>query len=507
MGKSLVLREIERKLEVPAGWKVPALHGVDGVGKVRRLAPLTLTATYYDTDDLRLARHHITLRMRTGGADDGWHLKLPAGDDATRDEVHLPLATPGTPPRELVWLVIAYTRGAPLSPVATLVNTRRPFAVSAHDGSPLAEITDDHVTVERDGRITERFREVEVEAAPDRNAADLDELVAALLATGATAGSFASKAGRALGSAATRPPDVGVAPTLRRASSAADVLRSYLVAEVTAVQVADLAVRRHLDDSVHQMRVAVRRLRSALKVFGSLFDQEWADHLRRELGGLAEVLGPARDAEVVYQHLLRLLPGTCSESAREVVRWAWQERARAAARDLHEVMCEPRYIALLDALVEAAAAPHYSPAAQGRAAEVLVAPVHEAWHDFALRAKALHRHGPDEPWHDARIRAKRARYAVEAVTPVFGTGAGHFAHTLAQVTDLLGEHQDASVSAAALAELAHGHGVGVEAVASLRRARRRAREQVDDARATFLAAWPDLAHEAHRAWLHGHHAR
>lgn len=508
MGQSLVLREIERKFEVPNGWKLPALDGVDGVvGRVRRGRPMTLTATYYDTDDLRLARHRITLRCRTGGTDDGWHLKLPTTDDATRDEVHLPLSTPGDPPRPLVWQVLGYTRGAVLAPVATLVNARRPHEVFDREDAPLAEITDDHVTVERDGRVTERFREVEVEAAPGRSLADLDELVDALLAADARPGAFASKAARALGPAALSPPDVGAPARLHADSTAAAAMRAYLAAQVAALQENDLGARRHLDDSVHQMRVAVRRLRTALKVFAPVFDEEWADWLRRELAGLGEVLGPVRDAEVVQCHLLRLLPGKNAEGAREVVRWAWLERARPAAHALAEVLHEPRYVALLDALVEAATAPHLTPAAHGPATAVLAPLVDDSWHEFALRAERLRRQGPDAPWHDARIRAKRVRYAAEAVAPIFGDDAARFARRLAKATEVLGDHQDASIAADALAELAHAHGVGSEAAAALRRARRRAREQVDDARDHFLEAWPGLAREAHRAWLLGHRAR
>ncbi|NMD25708.1 MAG: CYTH domain-containing protein, partial [Actinobacteria bacterium] len=87
-------REIERKLDVPARFRLPSLSGAgNGIGEVHRQPTLRLTAAYYDTADLRLARHRITLRRRTGGGDDGWHLKLPHVDEATRDEVQLPLRT------------------------------------------------------------------------------------------------------------------------------------------------------------------------------------------------------------------------------------------------------------------------------------------------------------------------------------------------------------------------------------------------------------------------------
>ena len=64
-----------------------------------------MSATYFDTEDLDLNRHKITLRRRVGGDDEGWHLKLPVRKD-TRQELHAPLdegdtgsVPPGSPLR------------------------------------------------------------------------------------------------------------------------------------------------------------------------------------------------------------------------------------------------------------------------------------------------------------------------------------------------------------------------------------------------------------------------
>ena len=54
---------------------------------------------------------------------------------------------------------------------------------------------------------------------------------------------------------------------------------------------------------------------------------------------------------------------------------------------------------------------------------------------------------PDAALHAVRIRAKRCRYAAEATIPVFGTPAQRFARAIADVQDVLGEHQDAVVAA------------------------------------------------------------
>src|SRR3954452_3103354 len=122
-------REVERKYEIPARFHLPDLAEVPGVVAVDRPVEHHLTATYYDTPQLRLARHRVTLRRRTGGTDAGWHVKRPDGADA-RTETGLPLdgGDPGSVseavPAELADSVRALSRGDELRPVAR-VRTRR----------------------------------------------------------------------------------------------------------------------------------------------------------------------------------------------------------------------------------------------------------------------------------------------------------------------------------------------------------------------------------------------
>ena len=82
--------EIERKYDVSPETVFPSLAEVVGVARVGQPAEHELTAVYLDSEALVLASRGVTLRRRTGGDDEGWHLKLPAGAD-TRTEVRLPL--------------------------------------------------------------------------------------------------------------------------------------------------------------------------------------------------------------------------------------------------------------------------------------------------------------------------------------------------------------------------------------------------------------------------------
>ena len=81
--------ERETKLDVGPGFRLPGFDGVrDGVEAVREEPQRTRT-TYWDTEDLRLARWGPSLRYRDG---QGWTLKLPAGEEEgalSREEIEV----------------------------------------------------------------------------------------------------------------------------------------------------------------------------------------------------------------------------------------------------------------------------------------------------------------------------------------------------------------------------------------------------------------------------------
>jgi inorganic triphosphatase YgiF len=193
--------EIEQKFDVDEEFVRPDFGRLAGVDAA---APVTchLAATYFDTPRMRLAASKITLRRRTGGADQGWHLKLPAGQ-GTRRELHEPLGEQGddTVPERLAQLVATVAEGQPLTPIAQLDTERTVVALTDGDGTVVAEIADDVVTARRLGRTEPgepvRWREIEVEvpvAAPElqRAAADL------LRQAGARPAGFGSKLARVL---------------------------------------------------------------------------------------------------------------------------------------------------------------------------------------------------------------------------------------------------------------------------------------------------------------------
>jgi len=138
--------ETERKYEAEPGTRLPPLDGLPQVAQVSGPEDEALVAEYYDTDGLRLLKAGVTLRRREGGADEGWHLKLPAetADAGTRTEIQLPADRSGDPvPDELARLVRVYTRGAPLRPVARVETRRRRTTLLDTAGASLAEVLAD----------------------------------------------------------------------------------------------------------------------------------------------------------------------------------------------------------------------------------------------------------------------------------------------------------------------------------------------------------------------------
>src|ERR1700726_1382241 len=65
------------------------------------------------------------------------------------------------------------------------------------------------------------------------------------------------------------------------------------------------AVLAGIDDGIHQMRVAVRRLRATLSAFGRLLPENQRQWASEELRWLADALGPARNLDVFETALLK----------------------------------------------------------------------------------------------------------------------------------------------------------------------------------------------------------
>jgi CHAD domain-containing protein len=325
-----------------------------------------LQATYIDTADFRLMRWGITLRHRqdtAGGvnAESGWTLKLPAkaeGVALARQELFWP-GKPGAIPAEVVHLVRATARAAPLEAVARLTTQRRRIELRDADGERWAEVDDDVVSVMDGRKLAARFREVEVELTPAAPAGLLDAVLDRLTAAGAVRGDDRPKVVRAVGPRAMSGPDV-VVPQLDEHATVGQVVSASLASAVIRMIRHDPGVRQGDDpEHVHQARVGTRRLRSDLRTFRELLDGEWTGRMRAELGWLANALGDVRVADVLSERLaaqIETLPGADQRPASVIVTRLTRQRNDARSR-LIDVLDSDRYVALLEELTRAAAEP------------------------------------------------------------------------------------------------------------------------------------------------------
>ncbi|CPR03379.1 adenylate cyclase, putative [Mycobacterium bohemicum DSM 44277] len=493
--------EVERKFDVVDATVSPSFEGIAAVARVEKSPTQSLDATYFDTPNQDLARNKITLRRRTGGHDAGWHLKLPGGPDA-RTEIHAPLSADGheAVPDELRDVVLAIVRDRPLQPVARITTTRESQVLYRADGTALAEFSNDHVTAwaatgsgddpddsgDSPGAQQE-WREWELELSEDAAGSGvpdtdlLNRLCNRLLDAGAAPAGHASKLARVLGRTAQ---PVGPA-------RAEEPLQRALIEQVGELLVWDRAVRADAPDSIHQMRVTTRKIRSLLRDYDESFglgDFAWMLDELRELAG---ILGIARDAEVLAERydteLGRLAPDLVRGPVRaRLVEGAWNRYQTGWRRSLM-AMRSQRYFRLLDALDELVSRSPAEILGEEHAPVTIDAAYRKVRKAMKGAAQAELDHPPgaherDEALHRIRKRAKRLRYTAAA------TGADQVSEQAKAIQSLLGDHQDSVVSREHLrheAEAAHAAGEDTFTYGLLYQQEsdlaERCRQQLDDA--------------------------
>ncbi|MCX4772628.1 CYTH and CHAD domain-containing protein [Streptomyces sp. NBC_01285] len=451
-------REIERKYEATDATRLPDLSRVAGVSAVEHLGLSELDAVYYDTEDLRLAADSLTLRRRTGGGDAGWHLKFPVAT-GIRDEIRAPLSD--TLPPELAALIRSRVRDAAVVPVVRLRSARDVHRLTGPDGAPLAEISVDAVRAERlhGGSASTAWTEIEAELADDGDPAFLDAVERRLRKAGVRPSAAPSKLARALAETGPKGKPGGKRP---RPHTAGDHVLAYVRDQNAAIVALDPAVRRGLPDSVHRMRVATRRLRSAFRTYRGILDRSVTGPVAEELRWLAAELGVDRDQEVLDERLRTRLDGLPRTLVLGPVRgrlriWSVARRS-GSRRHTVAVLDGSRYLELLGTLDALLADPPLLPAAAAPPGKVLSRAVHKDHRRLARRIAHARELPPgperDVALHKARKAAKRARYAAEAARPALGKPARKSVKRLKAVQGVLGDHQDSVVAREALRALA-----------------------------------------------------
>jgi len=450
--------ETERKLEAPAGFELPELGG-------EPLEPRVFTSIYHDTSERSLARAGITLRRRTERGKSVWQLKLPV--DGARLELEEP-GGPAGPPDRLRALLRAHERRAPVEPVAEL-RTRRHGAVVSR-GSATAEVTVDEVAVMDAHRVASEFVELEVELR-EGEAGGLSRIVKELERAGARTLDLTPKLFRVL----------EVEPRVRKPKTPFDALRARLHEQLDAILAHDPGTRLGTDpESLHDMRVAVRRARALLRAGRKLVATD-TQLLEAELKWLGTVLGDVRDLDVLLEHLraeAAELDAGDRAAASRLLRSLDRGRTRAR-RALLKALDGQRYATLLDRFESTLEelAPTDADTTLGHLATRQLRKLRRA-------VAAAGAEPADEVLHSLRKRGKRARYAHELA------GDAKVVKRAKAFQDVLGEHQDSVVAEERLRALAVDAPADQALAAGLLVERERARRA--DARTSWRAAWRAL---------------
>ena len=248
-------------------------------------------------------------------------------------------------------------------------------------------------------------------------------------------------------------------------------------------------------EHVHEMRVAVRRLRAILRASRALFDDRWVERLRSELDWLGAALGLVRDLDVLHAYLqprLAALEGAEHRAGQRVLRRLAADRTRARA-GLNEALDSPRYPRIVEQLETFLTRPPAS------ATDVSLPDVAATeWKRLRKAVQKLPGRPSVDELHAVRIKVKRARFAAELARAAAGERGKRFIHQAKKLQDILGDLQDAVV----IEQYLHDAIDRTEPAQALGRDLvKRQRKRRKKARAAFFEEWPKLKRRGREAWI------
>jgi CHAD domain-containing protein len=245
-----------------------------------------------------------------------------------------------------------------------------------------------------------------------------------------------------------------------KSATARDVIGDYLVEQCTVIIDSEAQLRAG-EEVVHTTRVAVRRLRSTLRVFADLFDPGEAGRLEEELVWWANLLGEVRDLDILTQRQAALLaevpPELILGPVASTIQTELAARRKAAVDAMTDTLNSARYRKLVALIHHWRADPPFTSVADSPsdALDPAIKKAKKKARNRLATAVEVRQVGEpsDEMLHRARKASKRYRYAVEAAAPIWGTKADKIVAQRKDLQDLLGNYQDSIVSAAFLREL------------------------------------------------------
>jgi CHAD domain-containing protein len=248
-----------------------------------------------------------------------------------------------------------------------------------------------------------------------------------------------------VGAQLVRVPTRSIDPDIRR-------LEDSIAQQQHALVRHDVGVRIASDpESLHQLRVASRRIRTFLAVGRDLVDEEWARELKSGMRELGRASTEARDLDILLEKVSDQIGAfdPRDRAGGETLLRTLEEDRRALQHALVDLLDSGSHRRVLDQLA-LPAVPAAAPPA--RKLDKLAA---RELRRLVARVRRLGKHPGDEQLHDLRIKVKRVRYATELGGAPADKRARRVVKAATQLQDILGEHQDASVGEERLRQVAH----------------------------------------------------
>lgn len=439
-----------------------------------------LTDTYYDTEGWILYRAGYALRIRQRGksaeatmkslspADDGISQRREISESLENGEISTLRKSEGKVGERLRMLA----GGKDLHQLFEVRTHRRAFELSFEDtGEESAEemvlgevaLDETEIPLSR-GEEPVRLRRVEIEAAPEAVSSDLRHFVEQMRSARGLSPTGISKYEAGIYATGLVPDgQTELGPTHVDASmSTGEVAYAVLRRQLAALQEHEPGTRLGEDpEEVHDMRVASRRLRAAIKLFSGVLPER-ALWLEGDLRWLAGALGEVRDLDVEIEELHAWAASERRDiDAFENLIEAVEEQRKHARERMLQALDSGRYERLVTSF---AAMLRRSPVGSGDKGSTADAPITRVAPDLLSRSYSKFRKAagritedaPVEAYHELRKKGKSLRYALEFHREIYGSPVKSLIRPLKSLQDDLGRHQDAVVAAEHLRELGAG---------------------------------------------------
>ena len=440
-----------------------------------------LKSVYYDTPERALRRNGLSLRVRQSGARFVQSVKAEFGDDPLRRgewEATVPsidpdvgLAIPFIPAR-----LRSDLERHQLEAVFTADIHRRTRIIELPSGT--VEIAFDHGFL-KSGDRSMPVSEIELELK-DGSASAIYELALRLAEHGSLKPSIRSKAARGFDlaadalPAARKPRKLCLDPSIPLDDAFAATLRSCLHHLLESLPAAEDG---RDPEGVHQLRVSLRSLRSALDLVRSVGSLSTVDSLRSEAKWLAQNLSAARDWDVFQRETLPTIAKACpSVAGFDALEQVTKKRRSAAYHKVRLALADCRcscFVIGLGGWIEARGwRSDVAPEDLGRLAEAAINFAGRVMSDQHARVLKRGRHVNSltaEDLHRVRLAAKRLRYLADFLLPLYGDrkSVRRFSRKLADLQEELGSYNDAMVTGALLKALSAKSSEGGTAAAAI----------------------------------------